>query len=58
MPYCPSLSADQQEVFILRHLEHVPVDQIAARMGRSVSAVRMLWTRAVRELNRMLQERS
>ena len=29
------LPADYREVFILRNLEHIPFDQIAARMGRS-----------------------
>src|SRR5207248_10715043 len=52
------LPPDQEQVFILRHLEHLPVEKIAEQMNRSVPAVRMLWTRAVKELNRMLQERS
>ena len=39
------LPADYREVFILRNLEHIPFDQIAARMGRSSGAVRKLWTR-------------
>ena len=29
------LPAHYREVFILRNLEHIPFDQIAARMGRS-----------------------
>ncbi len=48
------LPADYREVFILRNLEHVPVEQVAARMGRSVNAVRKLWTRAMLELRREL----
>ena len=36
------LPADYREVFILRNLEQVPVDEIAARMGRSPNAVRKL----------------
>jgi RNA polymerase sigma-70 factor (ECF subfamily) len=51
------LPADYREVFILRTLEHVPFDDIAARMGRSVGAVRMLWSRALERLNRMLEEK-
>jgi RNA polymerase sigma-70 factor, ECF subfamily len=51
------LPDDYREVFILRTLEHVPLDQIADRMGRSTGAVRMLWTRAVERLSRLLEER-
>ena len=43
------LPADYREVFILRNLEHIPFDEIAARMGRSAGAVRMLWTRAIKK---------
>ena len=50
------LPADYREVFVLRTLEHVPFEEIAARMGRSVGAVRMLWTRAVKTLNEMLED--
>jgi RNA polymerase sigma-70 factor (ECF subfamily) len=49
------LPADYREVFILRTLEHVPFDEIAAKMGRSVGAVRMLWARALERLNRLLE---
>ena len=52
------LPDDYREVFILRTLEHVPLEQIAARMGRSTGAVRMLWTRAVEQLSRLLEERT
>ena len=48
------LPADYRDVFILRNLEHVFVEQVAARMGRSVNAVRKLWTRAMLELRREL----
>ncbi len=50
------LPADYREVFILRNLEHIPFDQIAARMGRSSGAVRKLWTRTMLALKRMLEE--
>jgi RNA polymerase sigma-70 factor (ECF subfamily) len=50
------LSVDYREVFILRNLEHIPFDQIAARMGRSPGAVRKLWTRTMLALKRMLEE--
>jgi RNA polymerase sigma-70 factor, ECF subfamily len=48
------LPADYRDVFILRNLEQVPVEQVAVRMGRSVNAVRKLWTRAMLELRREL----
>jgi RNA polymerase sigma-70 factor (ECF subfamily) len=44
-----------REVFILRTLEHVPFEEIAARMGRSVGAVRMLWARTLESLNRLME---
>ncbi len=49
------LPADYREAFVLRTLEHVPFEEIAARMGRSTGAVRMLWARAVKKLNEMLE---
>jgi RNA polymerase sigma-70 factor (ECF subfamily) len=49
------LPPDYREVFILRTLEHVPFEEVAARMGRSVGAVRMLWARALERLNRLLE---
>jgi len=49
------LPPDYREVFILRTLEHVPFDQIAPKMGRSVGAVRMLWARALERLNRAME---
>jgi RNA polymerase sigma-70 factor, ECF subfamily len=48
------LPADYREVFILRNLEQVPVEEVAERMGRSVNAVRKLWTRAMLSLRREL----
>jgi RNA polymerase sigma-70 factor (ECF subfamily) len=52
------LTPDQNQVFMLRHFEHLPVEKIAEQMGRTIPAVRMVWTRAVKELNRMLKEPS
>ena len=49
------LPADYREVFILRNLEQVPVDEIAARMGRSPNAVRKLWGRAMVALKQALE---
>ena len=51
------LPADYREVFILRNLEQVSTDQIAARLGRSVDAVQKLWMRALLALKRELEER-
>jgi RNA polymerase sigma-70 factor (ECF subfamily) len=49
------LPADYREVFLLRTIEHVPFEEIAPRMGRSIGAVRMLWARALEKLNGMLE---
>jgi RNA polymerase sigma-70 factor (ECF subfamily) len=53
-----ALPADYREVFVLRILEHVPIDEVAVRMGRSVNAVRKLWTRAMVALERALENPS
>ncbi|MGC1717669.1 MAG: sigma-70 family RNA polymerase sigma factor [Isosphaeraceae bacterium] len=45
-----------RETFIQRTLEHVPFEPIAAELGRSVGAVRMLWARAVKRLTQILEE--
>jgi RNA polymerase sigma-70 factor (ECF subfamily) len=52
------LPAHYREVFILRNLEHIPFDQIAARMGRSPGATRVLWKRAMDRLGQLLKEPS
>jgi RNA polymerase sigma-70 factor (ECF subfamily) len=41
------LPDDYREVLILRNLEGLSHEEIAARMGRGVGAVRMLWVRAL-----------
>jgi RNA polymerase sigma-70 factor (ECF subfamily) len=48
------LPADYREVFILRNLEKIPVDEIAARMDRSPNAIRKLWARAMVALKQAL----
>jgi RNA polymerase sigma-70 factor (ECF subfamily) len=50
------LPSDYREVFFMRNLEHIPFEQIAARMGRSPGAVRMLWTRTIKKLCQLLEE--
>ena len=52
------LPPDYREVFVQRTLEHVPFEQVALRMGRSVGAVRMLWARALERLNRLLEDQA
>jgi RNA polymerase sigma-70 factor (ECF subfamily) len=52
------LPADYREVFILRNLEHIPFDEIAARMGRSPGAARVLWKRAMDRLSQLLRDTS
>ncbi len=49
------LPTDYREVFILRSLEHVSVEQIAGRMGRSANAVYKLWFRAMAALKHELE---
>lgn len=44
------LSDDRAEVVVLRNLQQLEWEEIARRMQRSVDAVRMLWTRALKEL--------
>jgi RNA polymerase sigma-70 factor (ECF subfamily) len=53
-----ALPPDYREVIVLRHLERLKFDEIAARMGRSSGAVRMLWTRALEKLHGLLEDRS
>jgi RNA polymerase sigma-70 factor (ECF subfamily) len=50
-----ALPADYREVILLRHVERLRFDEIAARMNRSSGAVRMLWTRALERLHGLLE---
>ena len=49
-----SLPADYGEVIILRHLEGLPLAEVAARMGRSVDSVKKLWVRGIARLREAL----
>jgi RNA polymerase sigma-70 factor (ECF subfamily) len=49
------LPPDYREVIILRNLERRRFDEVAAQMGRSAGAVRMLWTRALERLSGALE---
>jgi RNA polymerase sigma-70 factor (ECF subfamily) len=48
------LPADYRQVIVLRHIEALPFEDVARRMGRSSGAVRMLWLRAVKALRERL----
>jgi len=43
------LPSDYREVLVFRNMEGLSFSEIAERMGRTVGAVTMLWTRAVRQ---------
>jgi RNA polymerase sigma-70 factor, ECF subfamily len=45
------LPEDYREVIVLRNVQHLKFDEIAARMGRSTGAVTMLWARALERLS-------
>jgi RNA polymerase sigma-70 factor (ECF subfamily) len=51
------LGEDQREVIVLHHLEGLGWDEIARRMGRTPGAVQKLWTRALRQLRPLMDER-
>lgn len=44
------LPADYRDVLVLRNLQSLPFEEVAARMERSVGAARMLWLRAIEKL--------
>jgi RNA polymerase sigma-70 factor (ECF subfamily) len=48
------LPADYRDVIVLRHIEGLPFETVAARMERSPGAVRMLWLRALKRLRTTL----
>ena len=50
------LPSDYRDVIVLRHLEDLSHEEIAARMGRSAGAVRMLWLRALAALKQEVAE--
>jgi RNA polymerase sigma-70 factor (ECF subfamily) len=51
------LGGDQREVIVLHHLEGLDWDEVARRMGRTEGAVQKLWTRALRQLRPVLDNR-
>jgi RNA polymerase sigma-70 factor, ECF subfamily len=52
------LPPDYREVIVLRNLEHLKFEEIAARLGRSAGAVRMLWSRALEKLSCLMEARA
>ncbi len=49
------LPSDYQEVILLRNLQRLSFNEVAQRMGRSRPAVQMLWMRAIRRLQTVLE---
>jgi RNA polymerase sigma-70 factor, ECF subfamily len=49
------LPADYREIIVMRHLDRLKFEEIAARMHRSAGAVRKLWTRALIKLRSELE---
>jgi RNA polymerase sigma-70 factor (ECF subfamily) len=45
---------DYREILVLRNLEGLPFPDVAARMGRTPGAVRVLWLRALDRLRQLL----
>jgi len=50
------LSEDHQEVIILRNMQRLPFDEVAERMRRTRPATQMLWMRAIKKLQEVLQK--
>ncbi len=50
------LPADYREVIMLRNLQRLPFDEVAGRMNRSRPAAQMLWMRALKRLQELLEE--
>jgi RNA polymerase sigma-70 factor (ECF subfamily) len=51
------LSEEHREVIVLHHLEGLGWDEVARRLGRTADAVRKLWTRALKQLRPLIDER-
>jgi RNA polymerase sigma-70 factor (ECF subfamily) len=51
------LSDEHREVIVLHHLHGLGWDELARRLGCSSGAVRMLWTRALKQLRPLMEER-
>jgi RNA polymerase sigma-70 factor, ECF subfamily len=51
------LTADHRDVIVLRSIEERDWDEVALRMARSPGAVRILWTRALKQLRPLIEGR-
>jgi RNA polymerase sigma-70 factor (ECF subfamily) len=51
------LSEEYREVIVLHHLEGLGWDEVAQRLGRSAGAVQKLWTRALKQLRPLMDQR-
>jgi RNA polymerase sigma-70 factor (ECF subfamily) len=51
------LSDEQREIIFLRHVEELSWAEIALRMNRSHDAARMLWTRALKKLRPLIEDK-
>jgi RNA polymerase sigma-70 factor (ECF subfamily) len=52
------LPAEHRQVIVLRNLQGLPFDEVARLMGRSRPAAQMLWTRALRKMQELLDQGS
>ena len=52
-----SLPADYREVIVLRNLQGLSHAEVAVRLNRTESAVRMLWLRALKQLRQQVMQR-
>lgn len=51
-----SLTDEHRAVIELRHFEHLPFEEVGARLDRSAAAARALWVRALQHLRRRLRK--
>jgi DNA-directed RNA polymerase specialized sigma24 family protein len=49
------LGAADRLVIALRHREHLPFEEIAFRLGKSVVATRKIWSRSIERLRQELE---
>jgi RNA polymerase sigma-70 factor (ECF subfamily) len=49
------LSEDHRQVIVLRSIQERPFAEVAERMGRSVEAVKKLWSRAIDRLGEIME---
>ena len=51
------LSDSQREVLVLRNMQGLAFAEVAEAMGRSLGATKMLWMRAVKQLQKLYEHR-